>query len=717
VASIPRTCPKCRARIDSRRIPSSGKVRCPECGAVVATVRDDEDDRLRSRPVASPPAPAPAKKPSRRFHDDEDEIPIRKKQSSMGPALLIGAGLGLLGLVLCGGGLVAAILYLRPAAADDMPVVAAAVEERGKDPIQPGQGGGELGKLPLQELEAATVYVRVVTPNIGGASGSGFVVRSVGDTAYVVTNHHVIEPLKAEDLPPELRQRFGRGFRRPQPGPVEITAVFRSGTPDEQAVRAYAVADDVADDLAVLRVSGVKDAPRPVDCSRSPKLVRTMPVLTFGFPFGRLLDPDKANPAISVSKGSVTSIRENNRRELTSVQIDGSVNPGNSGGPVVDQTGALIGVVSKGIEGAQIASAVPVHKLNRLMDGRVEPPDTLRAQGTQTEVVARVTDPLNRVRSPAVLYGVAGQVQMPAQGDNGWQPLAGGKSSALKVEGTRGVALLAVAPPDQGELRIIVQVSYVDASGRTVYSEARELRLPVRGAPPQVAGPAGPNKPPPAFNPGNPGQPALPDNGQPLTKDEWPRALEEIKLASHPRRAAGFRRIAATPPEEERRAAVVAELETGLGDRWPDARIAAAKGLAKWGGKKSIPAYARSLEGLDASNFHGEVLEILAGFKDDEATAVIAKRVPNFFDSARAVQALKLLDPPMAEKALLAVLEKAAWNERSAVCKALGDIGGKDSIAPLEKLANDPDVTAIHWREAAKDALMLVKARAAREKK
>jgi HEAT repeat protein len=153
-----------------------------------------------------------------------------------------------------------------------------------------------------------------------------------------------------------------------------------------------------------------------------------------------------------------------------------------------------------------------------------------------------------------------------------------------------------------------------------------------------------------------------------------------------------------------------------LTDGWPDVRTAA-KGLAKWNGKKAIPALVQRLEGLDASQFHEVILNLLADFKDEEAAAAIAKRVTNFFDGAKAIEALHKLDPKMAEKVLLPVMNNAGLFERAAACKAVGEFGGKDSIAPLEKLANDPDVHAIHYRQAAQDALAQVQARVAGKKK
>jgi len=96
-----------------------------------------------------------------------------------------------------------------------------------------------------------------------------------------------------------------------------------------------------------------------------------VPVTVYGFPFGDKLAVQAGNPAISVSKGSISGIRRNDRNEVVAVQIDGALNPGNSGGPVVDAEGHLVGIATATITGAHIGLAVPAEELNRLLDGRV----------------------------------------------------------------------------------------------------------------------------------------------------------------------------------------------------------------------------------------------------------------------------------------------------------------------------------------------------------
>lgn len=176
-----------------------------------------------------------------------------------------------------------------------------------------------------------------------------------------------------------------------------------------------------------------------------------------------------------------------------------------------------------------------------------------------------------------------------------------------------------------------------------------------------------------------------------MTKDEWAKALEDLKSADANLRTKAARRIASTPPVDERRADMVSRLEVVLNDQSGDARAAAAKGLGHWGGKKSIPTLAARLQGFDPG-LHAVVIDALAQFKDDEAAAAIAKRIPDVFDRPKATEALKAMDAPMAEKAVLPLLKEPNVFTRIEAVKVLADVGGRDSIAPLEEIVNENNV-------------------------
>ena len=69
-------------------------------------------------------------------------------------------------------------------------LVVLATVARADDAIPPGT---------VREIKAATVFVKVKVEG-GSCSGSGFVVKADGADAFVVTNHHVIEPKLVEVL-------------------------------------------------------------------------------------------------------------------------------------------------------------------------------------------------------------------------------------------------------------------------------------------------------------------------------------------------------------------------------------------------------------------------------------------------------------------------------------------------------------------------------------
>src|SRR5262245_12368632 len=131
-----------------------------------------------------------------------------------------------------------------------------------------------------------------------------------------------------------------------------VSAVFHSGTKAERSLPAEILATDESRDLAVLRVRGMGDWPKPIVLDQQVQPIETMPVYILGFPFGEALSQKNGNPAPTINKGSVSSLRENEYGQMKAVQIDGAINPGNSGGPVVDEDGRLIGISVATIRGA-----------------------------------------------------------------------------------------------------------------------------------------------------------------------------------------------------------------------------------------------------------------------------------------------------------------------------------------------------------------------------
>jgi S1-C subfamily serine protease len=311
----------------------------------------------------------------------------------------------------------------------------------------------------VEAVKKAAVFIRVESDN-STSSGSGFVVKSDAKSVLIATNDHVAT---------------AKGTAKN----ATITVVFDSGTKTERSYTAQLVATDADRDLAILRVAGVKDPPKPIAYHETPKLVETMQVYSFGFPFGKALSQTKGFPAITVGKASISSLREGSDGELAVVQIDGNLNPGNSGGPVVDAKGRLVGVAVATIKDGQgIGFAVPSRELDKLMQGRIGHVRVVSRKGAEGAVIVRVEaeliDPLGNLRSPTAHYfHVAPKVKQPDTTALDKHP--GSKKLELKLE--KGLAVAEFNMPGP-EGVVLVQVAADAGSGhRSALSRVRSFSL------------------------------------------------------------------------------------------------------------------------------------------------------------------------------------------------------------------------------------------------
>jgi S1-C subfamily serine protease len=172
---------------------------------------------------------------------------------------------------------------------------------------------------PASDISAAVERVSpaVVTIQAGNRIGAGFVVNASG---HVATVAHVVSGAK------EVRLRFSDG----------------------KTTNAKVLAVDEGRDLAVLTMD-VANA-KWADLASTAAVKPGAEVAALGSPLG--LDN-------SVTKGVVSARpRRINGQEL--LQVDAALNPGNSGGPVVDARGAVVGVSTVIARNAQnVGFAVP----------------------------------------------------------------------------------------------------------------------------------------------------------------------------------------------------------------------------------------------------------------------------------------------------------------------------------------------------------------------
>jgi putative serine protease PepD len=146
----------------------------------------------------------------------------------------------------------------------------------------------------------------------GKAEGTGFVLDSKGD---IVTNYHVVS------------------------GASSITVNFQNG----KSVKGTLVGSDSGTDLAVIKVDPSATTLVPLTLGDSSTVQTGQAVFAIGSPFG-LADSLSAG-IVSATGRTITS--PSNKSIANAIQTDAAINHGNSGGPLLDASGNVIGVNSQ----------------------------------------------------------------------------------------------------------------------------------------------------------------------------------------------------------------------------------------------------------------------------------------------------------------------------------------------------------------------------------
>ncbi len=241
--------------------------------------------------------------------------------------------------------------------------------------LHSGAAGAQLDGDVLKKVKAATVHLEVLLPSGDTVEGSGFFTAEPG---VIVTNAHVLGMVSADSRPP-----------------VKVVITLHSGESNSRALPARLLGVDRGSDLALLRVEG-KDLPEPLPVIAAKDLGETQEVFIFGFPLGKRLGKN-----ITVSKSSVSSLRKEGGT-LKQIQVNGGMHPGNSGGPVVDAKGQVVGVCVAVITGTQLHFAIPGELVHTFLNGRIVElgADLGYRDGDKIKMAFRLVtiDPLKRIQ-------------------------------------------------------------------------------------------------------------------------------------------------------------------------------------------------------------------------------------------------------------------------------------------------------------------------------
>lgn len=211
----------------------------------------------------------------------------------------------------------------------------------------------------VEEVMPSVVLIESVNGGTGlGVSGSGVIVDEQG---HILTNFHVVQ------------------------GQQQLKVSLADGT----ASLAELIGTDPANDLAVIRATGFSSEDlRPADFGDSDEVRVGQPVFAIGSPFTQ---------EFSVTSGIVSAIDRDSdsafaqRRIYGVLQTDAALNPGNSGGPLFNLAGEVVGINTsienpEGRVFAGIGFAVPANTATRFLPQMIAGEDIQHPQlGVATE--------------------------------------------------------------------------------------------------------------------------------------------------------------------------------------------------------------------------------------------------------------------------------------------------------------------------------------------
>ncbi len=382
----PVTCPDCRATLQIDDQLFGKPVACGSCRKTFVPIRPNvpvaaRKVRVPTPPAAPPPAPPPtqpvpvpteysretaprsnygSRKTKPVYDDEEDEVEERaeksqrkkpkrsssKKSENNGKMIAIGVG-GLFAVALIIVGMVS--LFSKSTKAEVASTSPTPIPAVGGQELAAGLGNKELTAETLRKVKAATVRVDVKVGRDEG-SGSGFLIHSEG---LIVTNAHVVGYSRREGNRPA----------------TSIQVVFASGEPNQRVLQASVFGVDGDADIALIRVPK-EGLPAPLSLGSSKDLRETQELFVFGFPLGDMIGKE-----ISVTTTTISSLRrEKESGPLTAIQVNGGMHPGNSGGPLTDRGGQVVGIAVSAIKDTSINFAIPSDLINEFVHNQIAAP-------------------------------------------------------------------------------------------------------------------------------------------------------------------------------------------------------------------------------------------------------------------------------------------------------------------------------------------------------
>ncbi len=277
-------------------------------------------------------------------HDSTPPQPPRRKKRRMGTVAM------LLCTAIVGGALGGGGVYLALHGQMESAVNEAVTQATNKLSLQPSTSNTTVSSVNTPDalagvIETASqgvVSIQALVQSGGNyfgqggqstSSGSGVIIRSDG---VIVTNQHVID------------------------GASRIVVYLKNG----QEYEAELIGEDAQSDLAVLKIDATDLYAVPIGDSSS--LQQGQTAIVIGNPLGEL----NGSATVGIISATDRTVQINGNT-MNVLQTDAAVNPGNSGGALLNSQGQLIGIVnakSVGTDVEGLGFAIPIHRASSIIE-------------------------------------------------------------------------------------------------------------------------------------------------------------------------------------------------------------------------------------------------------------------------------------------------------------------------------------------------------------
>tara|TARA_B100000579_G_C22817886_1_gene848925 strand:+ start:138 stop:1967 length:1830 start_codon:yes stop_codon:yes gene_type:complete len=186
----------------------------------------------------------------------------------------------------------------------------------------------------------------VVMISTNKATGSGFVVRHLKNQTLILTNSHVLQ------------------------GANQITVEWPDGNQDQAEVALDGGGQTTLTDLALLKIDGKEGSALTL---KEEQATVGGDVIAIGAPRGL---------GFTLTKGVISSLRDNGKI----VQTDTAINPGSSGGPLINSSGCVVGVNTLGmVDDVGLNFAISSQTAQRFIDKYIDPNKDRKTKNNNTK--------------------------------------------------------------------------------------------------------------------------------------------------------------------------------------------------------------------------------------------------------------------------------------------------------------------------------------------